>query len=238
LSVVIEDGRVRIAAEGKKWKFVEAVEQITFSGPLAVGKGQSVHYITERCVFELRAEGLQLVEVAPGIDIERDILAHMGFKPVIGKIKVMEACIYKAGPMGLSAILLDLQLSNRLSYDRKRNVLFANFEGMKIRSMEDIESVRRILDAMCTEVGRRVALIANYDDFHVDESLSSAYFMMVGDLQAKHYTKATRYTTSAFMRAKLGAELASRHAGAHVFETQAEAAEFLRRLRDNGSPAD
>jgi propionate CoA-transferase len=238
LSVVIEDGRVRIAAEGKKWKFVEAVEQITFSGPLAVGKGQSVYYVTERCVFALRADGLQLVEVAPGIDIERDILAHMGFKPVIGKIKVMEACIYKAGPMGLSAILLDLQLSNRLSYDRKRNVLFANFEGMKIRSMEDIESVRRILDAMCTEVGRRVALIANYDDFHVDESLSSAYFMMVGDLQAKHYTKATRYTTSAFMRAKLGAELASRHAGAHVFETQAEAAEFLRRLRDNGSPAD
>jgi propionate CoA-transferase len=238
LEVVIEDGRVRIATEGKKWKFVKAVEQITFSGPLAAGKGQSVHYITDRCVFELRAEGLQLVEVAPGIDIERDILSQMGFKPVIGKIKVMEACIYKAKPMDLSAILLDLQLANRLSYDRKRNILFANFEGMTIRSMEDVESVGRILNAMCTEVGHRVALIANYDGFHVDESLSSAYFMMVGELQAKHYTKATRYTTSAFMRAKLDAELASRDAGAHVFETQAEATEFLRRLRRNGSAAD
>jgi propionate CoA-transferase len=238
LSVVIEDGRVHIVAEGKKWKFVEAVEQITFSGPLAVGKGQSVHYITERCVFELRPDGLQLVEVAPGIDIERDILAHMGFKPVIGIIKVMEACIYEAKPMGLSSILLDLQLANRLSYDSKRNILFANFEGMKICSMEDIESVRRIFEALCTEVGRRVALIANYEGFHVDESLSSAYFMMVRDLQVKHYTKATHYTTSAFMRAKLGAELASRHAGAHVFETQAEAAAFLRRLRHNGGAAD
>ncbi len=237
LSVVIEDGRVRIAAEGKKRKFVEAVEQITFSGPLAVGKGQSVYYVTERCVFALRADGLQLVEVAPGIDIERDILAHMGFKPAIGKIKVMEACIYKAGPMGLSAILLDLQLADRLSYDSKRNILFANFEGMTIRSMEDIESVRRVMDAMCTEVGRRVALIANYDGFHVDDALGGAYFMMVGDLQAKHYTTATRYATSAFMRAKLGAGLASRHAGAHVFETHAEATEFLRRQRDNGSAA-
>jgi propionate CoA-transferase len=140
--------------------------------------------------------------------------------------------------MGLYAILLDLQLANRLIYDRKRNLLFVNFEGMTIRSTDDIESVRRILDAMCTEVGHRVALIANYDGFHVDESLSSAYFMMVGDLQAKHYTTATRYATSAFMRTKLGAELASRHAGAHVFETQAEATEFLQRQRRNGSAPD
>jgi propionate CoA-transferase len=91
---------------------------------------------------------------------------------------------------------------------------------------------------MCTELGRRVALIANYDGFHVDESLSSAYFKMAGDLQAKHYTTATRYATSAFMRAKLGTELASRHTGAHVFETQAEATEFLQRQRDDGRAPD
>lgn len=236
--MVIEDDRMRIVTEGQKQKFVEAVEQITFSGPIAVGKGQSVYYVTERCVFVLRAEGLQLIEVAPGIDIERDILAHMGFMPVIGKIKVMEACIYKAEQMGLISILLDLQLANRLSYDRERNLLFANFEGMTIRNMNDIDSVRRILDAMCTGIGRRVALIANYDGFHVDDSLSSTYFMMVGDLQAKHYTTATRYATSAFMRAKLGAALASRHAGAHVFETQAEATEFLQRQRNKGSAPD
>jgi propionate CoA-transferase len=105
LSVAIEDERVRITAEGKTRKFVEAVEQITFSGPLAFGNGQSVHYVTERCVFELRAEGLQLVEVAPGIDIERDILSHMGFRPVIDEVKVMDARIYQAKPMGLSAVL-------------------------------------------------------------------------------------------------------------------------------------
>jgi propionate CoA-transferase len=228
LSVAIDNGRLRIATEGAKRKFVDAVEQITFSGRRAVSQNQSVHFITERCVFKLVEEGLQLVEVAPGIDIERDILAHMEFAPVVREIKVMDGRLYQAKAMGLCSILLDLQLANRLSYDRRRNTLFANFEGMAIRTKDDIESVRRIFNAMCTEAGRRVALIANYDGFHIDESLSDAYFMMVGDLQATHYTTATRYTTSAFMRAKLGAQLASRSARSHVFETQAEASEFLR----------
>ncbi len=83
LQVAVEDGRVRITAEGAKRKFVDAVEQITFSGQRAVATGQPVHYVTERCVFRLRPEGLQLVEVAPGIDIGRDILAHMAFRPLI-----------------------------------------------------------------------------------------------------------------------------------------------------------
>jgi propionate CoA-transferase len=231
LRVEIEDGRVRITTEGKTRKFVEAVEQITFSGPIAVAKGQSVRYVTERCVFELQPEGLQLVEAAPGIDIERDILHHMAFRPVIVEVKVMDPRIYRAKPMGLSAALLDLQLSDRLSYDSERNTLFVNFEGMSIRSMADIESVRRVFDLLCSKLEKKVALVANYDGFRVDDSLSDAYFEMVGELQAAHYTTATRYTTSAFMRAKLGAELGSRHA--HVFETHAEATEFLRRRLDS-----
>ena len=80
----IEDGRLRIAAEGRQRKFVEAVEQITFSGELAAETGQPVLYVTERCVFTLEAKGLQLIEIAPGIDLDRDILAHMAFRPHIG----------------------------------------------------------------------------------------------------------------------------------------------------------
>src|SRR6476619_1148419 len=67
LEVAIEgDGAVRIAAEGRQRKFVDAVQQITFSGRLAAQKGQSVLYVTERCVFSLGSEGLELVEVRPG----------------------------------------------------------------------------------------------------------------------------------------------------------------------------
>jgi propionate CoA-transferase len=113
-------------------------------------------------------------------------------------------------------VLQDLQLTDRVSYDAERNILFANFEGMTIQSADDVECVRRVFDALCSKVGRRVALIVNYDGFQFDESLADTYFEMVADLQAKHYTTTTRYTTSAFMRMKLGEALFSRHAAAHV----------------------
>jgi propionate CoA-transferase len=229
LVVDIADGKVRISTEGRVRKFVDAVEQVTFSGPLAARKQQEVHYVTERCVFKLESQGLRLSEIAPGVDIERDILPHMAFQPLLGDVREMDARIYRPKPMGLSAALQDLQLADRLTYDEERNTLFANFEGMSIRSMEDIESVRRVFDALCSKVGRKVALIVNYDGFRLDEAFSDAYFEMVADLQAKHYTTATRYTTSAFMRLKLGAALPSRHASAHIFETHAEAVDFLRR---------
>jgi propionate CoA-transferase len=83
LMVDIRDGRLRIVEEGRARKFVPEVEHCTFSGPYAVRRGQPVLYITERCVFQLGPDGLELIEVAPGIDVERDVVAQMGFEPVI-----------------------------------------------------------------------------------------------------------------------------------------------------------
>ncbi|MBL8319082.1 MAG: acyl CoA:acetate/3-ketoacid CoA transferase [Burkholderiaceae bacterium] len=229
LDVAIEDGRVRIAAEGRQRKFVESVQQVTFSGPHAARKGQQVLYVTERCVFALVANGLKLVEVAPGIDVERDILAQMGFRPVVadfGELRTMDPRIARPRPMQLFAALLDLQLSDRLTYDSERNTLFANFEGLTVRSPDDIESVRRVFEALCRRIGRKVALVVNYDGFRLDEGLSEAYFQMVSELQAKYYRTAVRYTTSAFMRMKLGAELSARRSASHVFETRGEAIAF------------
>ncbi len=231
LQISIDDGKVRIDVEGKVRKFVDAVEQITFSGAQAAAKGQSVHYVTERCVFKLRPEGLQLIEVAPGIDVEHDIVAHMGFRPVIGTVSTMDARIYRPKSMGLAAVLQDLQLSDRLSYDVERNTLFVNFEGMAIRSAEEIESVRRVFEALCSQIGRKVNLIVNYDGFKLDEMVNEAYEEMVATLRAKYYATARRYTTSAFMRAKLGPNLQARQASARVFETRADAAEFVRKLQ-------
>ena len=128
--------------------------------------------------------------------------------------------------MQLFASLLDLQLGDRLSYDVERKTLFANFEGMSIRSADDIESVRRVFEALCRRIGHKVALVVNYDGFRLDETLSDAYFEMVSELQAKYYSTAVRYTTSAFMRLKLGAELSARRSAAHVFETHDEAVAF------------
>jgi len=75
------DGTLRVTAHGRIAKLVESVDQITFSGPQACVQGQHVVYVTERAVFELREDGVHLVEVAPGIDLQRDVLDRMGFAP-------------------------------------------------------------------------------------------------------------------------------------------------------------
>ena len=101
LAVAVEDGALRIDTEGKARKFIEEVEEITFSGTRAGRKGQPVLYVTERCVLALEDGALRLVEVAPGIDIERDILAQMAFEPLVDDPATMDAAIFSDGPMGL-----------------------------------------------------------------------------------------------------------------------------------------
>ena len=82
IQLIREGGRLRVEdAPSVKPKFVDQVEHRTFSGTLAARRGQPVLYVTERCVFELRVDGLALTEIAPGADLERNILAHMGFRP-------------------------------------------------------------------------------------------------------------------------------------------------------------
>lgn len=103
LEVAVRDGKLIIEKEGSVRKFVEQVEHVTFSGPYAITKGQTVLYVTERCVFALTSEGLELTEIAPGVDLERDILAHMAFRPVIkGSPRLMDKRIFNPEPMGLS----------------------------------------------------------------------------------------------------------------------------------------
>jgi propionate CoA-transferase len=107
LEVAVEEGRLVILQEGKVTKFLRQVEHVTFSGPYAASRDQPVLYVTERCVFRLTPDGLELAEVAPGIDVETQILPHMAFAPVIPvKPSPMDARIFQADPMGLEADLL------------------------------------------------------------------------------------------------------------------------------------
>ena len=95
-----------LAKVGGKGLFVKELEQVTFSGEYAVETGQEVLYITERCVFELREGVLTLTEIAPGMDLERDILAQMEFRPAIAKdLKLMPAEIFNAKWGGLRQII-------------------------------------------------------------------------------------------------------------------------------------
>lgn len=102
LSVQITDGKLTIVNEGRARKFLDHVEQITFSGDYAKKVKQPVMYITERAVFELTAEGMMLTEIAPGVDLEKDVLALMDFKPLISpELKVMDQRIFRGEAMEL-----------------------------------------------------------------------------------------------------------------------------------------
>ncbi|MGX7023257.1 acyl CoA:acetate/3-ketoacid CoA transferase [Vagococcus hydrophili] len=100
LKTEVKDGKLTILNEGKKSKFVNDVEQITFSGKTALNNEQNIYYVTERAVFKLVKDGVELIEIAPGIDLEKDILAHMSFKPVMKEnIKLMDAAIFSEEKM-------------------------------------------------------------------------------------------------------------------------------------------
>ncbi|SFM12219.1 acyl CoA:acetate/3-ketoacid CoA transferase [Pelosinus propionicus] len=102
LKVAVTDGKLTILNEGRAKKFIDHVEQITFSGKYAQETNQIVMYITERAVFELTSEGMMLTEIAPGVDLEKDILALMDFKPIISpNLKLMDARIFYNELMGL-----------------------------------------------------------------------------------------------------------------------------------------
>ncbi len=90
----VEDGRLTILREGTVKKFVNEVEQCCFNAAQAQSRGQKVLYVTERAVFDIGEAGLELKEVAPGIDLERDILAHMDFRPVIKNVRPMSAHVF------------------------------------------------------------------------------------------------------------------------------------------------
>tara|TARA_R110001583_G_scaffold149110_2_gene301055 strand:+ start:3135 stop:4703 length:1569 start_codon:yes stop_codon:yes gene_type:complete len=101
-----DNGKVSVLQEGKVQKFVNAVDHITFSGDLARENHKPVLFITERCVLELRQEGMVLTEIAPGLDLEKDVLSAMAFRPIIATdLKTMPDAIFAEQWGGLGDIM-------------------------------------------------------------------------------------------------------------------------------------
>jgi propionate CoA-transferase len=171
---------------------------------------------------------VELTEIAPGADLEKDILAHMDFKPVVKNPKNMDERIFKMPPMDLKTDLLGKPMSDRMTYDAATNIFFVNFEGLQIRSMKDIEEIRTHAEAILVPLGRKVDAIVNYDNFFILPELVDAYADAVRNIVSNYYEKVTRYTTSAFMRMKLGDGLKARGFAPHVYESREEARKGLK----------
>lgn len=211
LQVHVEGGRLRIDSEGTQPKFVQQVEHRTFSGRVARQRGQQVLYVTERCVFRLAGTPehpqLELTELAPGVDLQRDVLAHMGFTPLISpQLKTMDAGLFDDGPLGLRERLLATPLAKRFELDSAHRLLFINFEGLTLDAESDIHDIEsevgRLLQPLA-DAGERVAVVVNYDAFSILPPLVDAYSAMVQRLTNRYYSRVTRYGTGGFLKSRL-----------------------------------
>jgi propionate CoA-transferase len=228
---LIEGGRLVLRGHGDGGKFVREVEHRTFSGEYAARRGQSVLYVTERCVFRLTPDGMELTEIAPGIDLERDVLARMAFAPVIlGTPRLMDERIFRPEPIGLREALLGTPLEQRFSYDPLEELFFVNFEGLTVRSAAEIARIRHLVAEQLLPVGHKVYAIVNYDRFSILPELLDEYSAMVQALTDRFYSGVTRYTTSGFLRIKLGDALGRRQLAPHIYETAEEARTHLAEL--------
>jgi propionate CoA-transferase len=121
LEIESGDDALSIVKEGKIKKFLKNVEQIAFSGKYAWSVNQKAIYVTERAVFELTQDGLMLIEIAPGVDLETDVLANMEFEPIISPdLKLMPAGIFRPVWGGLKY---------ELEADRPRNIPLSPVEA-------------------------------------------------------------------------------------------------------------
>ena len=219
----VHEGKLRILQDASARKFVPEVEHRTFSGQYAAQRGQEVLYITERCVFRLRPEGLELTEVAPGVDLQRDILDRMDFVPIMSSVQPMDARLFQIEPMQLRKSLVGVAFDARFSFNPELNTLFINFEYFEVKTMERVYAIEEKVERLLQPLQRRVHAVVNYEGFVLDREVEDAWAECVQRLVARFYDRVTRYTTSAFLRAKLGDALASREVAPHIFETEAEA---------------
>jgi propionate CoA-transferase len=216
LEVVIDDGRVRIAKEGRNPKFVERIGQITFSADYARRSGQEVLFVTERCVLRLQERGLAVTELAPGIDLERDVLERLPFRPLIDGPRAMDPAVFRNAPMRLRERMLDLHMEDRLSYDEQTNTVYMNYSGLRVRHREDLEAIGDAVDALLGPLGRRVHSIVNYERFSCDDEVFDEYVELVKRVEQTYYLSVKRYTSGAFLRHKLGTELAKREISSEI----------------------
>ena len=200
------EGKIKILKEGKIKKFVNQVYERTFSGEEAVRRGQKVYYVTERGVFRRTAshDVIELIEIAPGVDLQKDILDQMEFEPIISpNLKQMDERIFRHEKMEIE---LFGSLKDRVTYHEGDHVIFIDLTGISLASEDEVRWLGRSLDLIFHPITKErgpVDAIVNYDGFDCKSGLEEAYADAVEALSSRHYKSVKRYSFNAFRRAKL-----------------------------------
>jgi propionate CoA-transferase len=208
LKINIKDGKLVIEKEGRIKKFVKAVKEITFSGEQSLKNHQTVNYITERCVFTMTKDGMELIEVAPGIDLQTQILDLMDFKPLIREpLGVMDPAIFRDAPMDLLEKNFSLNMEQRLHYDKDTNTLYVDMKHVSVYEASDLVKIEEAILVAVKKAGCRVNAIVSYDNFDVAPRLTDAFVTVTKRLEESCYNSVRRISHRAFSRHKLQAAL-------------------------------
>lgn len=201
-----------IDQEGSVKKFVNRVFEKTFSGDEAVRRGQKVFYVTERAVFRRTADHdtIELIEVAPGIDVQKDVIDKMEFAPVISPhLRIMDRRIYRDRIMDVTCELFG-SLVDRCTYHENGHTMYLNLFGITLNARDDVEwfmaSLREIMRPIVQKKGS-VDMVINYDGFDISKELESFYLDETAKIENDFYKSVKRYTGHAFKRAKLKREM-------------------------------
>lgn len=206
------DGTLKIEEEGKVKKFVDKVFEITFSGEEAVRRGQTVHYITDRAVFRKTAQHdvLELVEIAPGIDLQKDVLDQLEFTPIVSdELKLMDSRIFKDQVMETVTEMFG-SLKERCHYNEAEHKLFLDLFGVNLNSESDVKwfysTLHSILDPILMKKGKFDTVI-NYNGFNLRKGLDDMYAENAQKTQDRFFKTVKRFTGKAFYHARMGQAL-------------------------------
>ena len=120
-------------------------------------------------------------------------------------------------------------LAERFSYDAARRTMFINFEHLAVKRPADVDAVREEVERHLAPLGEKVWAVVNYDHFVLDPEVADDWAAMVRELVDRHYAQVVRYSTSGFLRAKLGPALAARGVASHLYESADQARAGLKR---------
>jgi propionate CoA-transferase len=177
----VADGKLCIRRDGVVAKFVDEVEQISFSGARAQAMKQSVLYVTERCVLRLGPDGLELLEIAPGIDLERDVLAKMDFRPeVASDLRLMDAAIFSQAQLGLTR-RAPVTLEARIRHRTEDNVVLVILDGLTLGRVGEADRAVQFFHRRLGALDPSEHVVVDCDGFDLSQSGAPQFLRLLQD---------------------------------------------------------